>query len=165
MSCPNFMDMEDFPLIVTEDRYIKVCPECGLSQDSKADKCEDCGCDLKDVPAIFDEVNSDYIFEEMEKVAKRMNAEQPFYSVSVESGHYCGLQFYVSENYWKIEQMDNQESQEEFGMCRSKMLRKYRTAGNYIRRELNKAKKDLGLYELGIFAKFSNGETMYTKVA
>lgn len=165
MSCPNFKSMMAFPLIVTEDHYIKVCPECGLSQDSKADKCEDCGCDLTDVSAVFDECESQYLVGEMEKVAERLNAAQPFYNVTVESGYYCGVQFYVSENYWKIEQMDNQESQEEFGMCRSKMLRKYRTAGNLIRRELRKAKQDLGLWELGIFAQFSNGETMYTKVA
>ena len=165
MSCPNFKTMKDFPLIVTEDRYIKVCPECGCGQDSEKDKCEDCGCDLKDVSAIFDEMQSDYLCKEMEKVAERLNAAQQFYNVSVESGYYCGLQFYVEDKYWKIEQMENDESQEEFGMCRSKMLRKYRTAGNLIRRELLKAKKDFGLWELGIVAQFSNGETVYTNVA
>ena len=101
----------------------------------------------------------------MEKVAQRLNAAQPFYEVTLESGHYCGVQFYVEEKYWKIEQMDNEESQEEFGMCRSEMLRKYKTAGNLIRRELRKAKQDLGLFELSIIAQFSNGETMYSKVA
>jgi len=165
MSCPNFKSMNDFPLIVTEDRYIKVCPECGLSQDSNAEKCEDCGCDLKEAPAIFDEIQSAYLCKEMEKVAERLNAAQPFYNVTVESGHYCGVQFYVDDKYWKIEQMENEESQEEFGLCRSAMLRKYKSAGNMIRRELRKAKKDLCLWELGIVAQFSNGETMYTKVA
>ena len=165
MSCPNFMSMKDFPLIVSEDYYIKVCPECGLTNDSKSDKCDDCGCGLTDVSAIYYDCKNEYIFKEMEKVAERLNAAQPFYEVTIESGHYCGLQFYVSENYWKIEQMDNQESKEEFGMCRSKMLRQYKSAGNLIRRELRKAKQDLGSYELGIVARFSNGETMYTKVA
>jgi hypothetical protein len=157
--------MMDFPLIVTEDRYIKICPECLCGQDSEKDKCEICGCDLTEVEGIFDECENQYLLGEMEKVAKRLNTEQPFYTVSVDSGNYCGLQFYVEDKYWKIEQMDNEESQEEFGMCRSKMLRKYKTAGNLIRRELRKAKYDLGLWELGIVAQFSNGETIYTKVA
>ena len=165
MSCPNFKSMMDFPLIVTEDHYIKVCPECGLTQDSNAEKCEDCGCDLTDVSAIFDEFESDYLCKAMEKVAERLNTEQPFYNVTVESGYYCGAQFYVEDKYWKIEQMENEESQEEFGLCRSAMLRKYKSVGNMIRRELRKAKQDLGLWELGIVAQFHNGETMYTKVA
>lgn len=50
-------------------------------------------------------------------------------------------------------------------MCRSEMLRKYKAAGNMIRRELNKARKELGMMELAISARFSNGETWYTKVA
>lgn len=165
MSCPNFKSMMDFPLIVTEDHYVKICPECGLSHDTEATKCEDCGCDLTDVSEVYDELGAEYLYGEMKKVAERLNAEQPFYSVSVESGHYCGMQFYVDEKYWHLEQMDNEESQDEFGMCRSAMLRKYKTAGNMIRRELRKAKADLGLWELGIVAQFSNGETMYTKVA
>lgn len=164
MSCPNFKSMNDFPLIVTEDHYIKVCPECGLSQDSKADKCEDCGCDLTDVSAIFDECESQYLVGEMEKVAERLNAAQPFYNVTIESGHYCGVQFYVDDKYWKIEQMDNEESQEEFGMCRSVMLRKYKSATSMLCRELRKAKDELGLIELEVSVRFSNGETWYDKV-
>lgn len=165
MSCPNFMSMKDFPLIVTEDHYIKICPECGCGQDSEKDKCEICGCDLTKEDPIFDDCENDYLCKQMEKVAQRLNAAQPFYKVTLESGHYCGVQFYVEEKYWKIEQMDNEESQEEFGMCRSEMLRKYKTAGNLIRRELRKAKQDLGLFELCIPAHFANGETMYSKVA
>ena len=165
MSCPNFKSMKDFPLIVTEDHYIKVCPDCGCGQDSNNEKCENCECDLKDVSAMFDEWENEYLCKEMEKVAERLNAAQPFYSVTVESGHYVGVQFYVEDKYWHIEDMSNEDSQYEFGMCRSKMLRKYKTAGNLIRRELRKAKEDLGLWELGIVAHFSNGETMYTEVA
>lgn len=165
MSCPNFKSMMDFPLIVTEDRYVKICPNCGLTQDSTADKCEECGSDLTEEKEIFDECGNQYLVGEMEKVAQRLNAAQPFYNVTVEGGYYCGVQFDVDEKYWKIEQMDNEESQEEFGMCRSLMLRKYKAAGNLIRRELRKARADLGLIELAVVGRFSNGETLYSKVA
>lgn len=70
----------------------------------------------------------------------------------------------VDEKYWNIEDMDNEESQYEFGMCRSKMLRKYQVEGNWLRRALKKAKEELGLIEVGVVGRFSNGETLYTEI-
>ena len=70
----------------------------------------------------------------------------------------------VDEKYWNIEDMDNEEAQDEFGMCRSKMLRKYQVEGNKLRRALKQAKKELGLIELGVVGRFSNGETLYSKI-
>lgn len=164
MSTANFHSMTDFPLIVAEDEYRKYCPECGLGNCGDSDKCEDCGCDLTDVEAVYDDLGMADMIGEMERAAKRMNEAQDFYTVTVQSGYYSGVQFYVDEKYWKLEDMDNEESREEFGMCRSKMLRKYKVAGNMIRRELRKAREDLGLMEIVCTARFSNGEAMYTRV-
>ena len=75
-----------------------------------------------------------------------------------------GLQFYVDEKYCDVEDMDNEDARMEFGKCRSKMLRKYTSEGNWLRRALQKAKAELGLMELGVVAHFSNGETMYTEI-
>lgn len=163
MATANFKTMADFPLIAKCDEYIKVCPECGLSNSSDAEKCE-CGCDLAEVEAIVDDWECEYILEEMRKVAAKLNEAQPFYEVTVESGYYSGVQFYVDEKYWKIEDMSNEASRDEFGVCRSEMLRRYKVAGNTIRRGLYKAAKDLGLDTLVCTARFSNGEAWYTKV-
>ena len=164
MATGNFKTMRDFPLIVADDEYTKVCPECGCGQGGTPDKCEICGADLTNVESFYDEFGMSERAKEMEKKADEMNECLTFYTVSVESGYYRGLQFYVSEKYCDLENMDNEESNYEFGMCRSKMLRKFKSEGNWLRRELQKAKADLGLMELGIVARFSNGEVMYTEV-
>jgi len=164
MSTANFKSMKDFPLIVAANEYCKVCPECGFTQDPDAEKCDECGCDLAGVEPIYDEWAMDDIVRNMEKKAKELNEYLTFYTVSVESGYYSGLQFYVDEKYYDVEGMDNEDSQDEFGLCRSKMLRKYRSEGNWLRRALQKAKNELGLMELGVSARFSNGETMYTEI-
>jgi ribosomal protein L40E len=163
MATGNFRTMADFPLIVKGEEYIKVCPECYLSNSSEAEKCE-CGCDLSEVEAIVDEFACEYTMKEMEKVAAELNEVQSFYTVSVESGYYAGVQFYVDAKYCDIEDMSNEESRDEFGMCRSEMLRRFKVAGNTIRRRLYKAKDELGLDELICTARFSNGEAWYQRV-
>lgn len=164
MATGNFKTMRDFPLIVATDEYTKICHECGCGQGGTTDKCECCGADLSGVDSVYDECAMDFIVSNMETKAKELNELLTFYTVSVESGYYSGLQFYVDEKYWHIEDMDNDESQEEFGLCRSKMLRKYKSEGNWLRRALHKAKDELGLMEFGVYARFSNGEVMYTEI-
>ena len=164
MSTANFKSMKDFPLIVAGDEYIKICPECRITNGKTAEKCEECGCDLSGVEPVYDEIGMMDISANMEGKAKELNEYLTFYTVSVESGYYSGLQFYVEEKYCNLEEMDNEESNYEFGMCRSKMLRKYKSEGNWLRRELQKAKADLGLMELAVSARFDNGETWYAVV-
>ena len=164
MGTANFKSMDDFPLIVADDSYCKVCPECGVTNGKDAGKCDVCGCDLANVEAVYDELGMQDICRDMETVAKWLTDAQPFYDVTVQSGYYAGLQFYVDCKYYDIESMDNEDAQCEFGLCRSVMLRKFESAGNMIRRELKKAKAELGLMELGVTARFSNGETLYTEI-
>ena len=164
MSTSNFKSMDNFPLIVAEDSMIKYCPDCGISNAEDADKCEDCGCDLADVSPVYDDCEMDYICEEMKKVAEEINSCTRFHNVTLMSGYYSGIQFYVSEEYCDIESMTNEETNEEFGLCRSVTLRKYKSEVNFICRELRKARENLGLMELGVVARFSNGETMYTEI-
>ena len=164
MSCANFKSMRDFPLIAAETPTMKVCPDCGITNPPNGEKCEDCGCDLTNTSIEVDEFYADEIVREMETWAEQMTKAQDFYKVTVESGHYTGYQFYVEDKYYKPETWTNDESQEELGLCRSRMLRKYKAAGNLIRRILRKSKKALGLYELGVTARFSNGEVWYAEI-
>lgn len=164
MSTANFKSMKDFPLIVAKDEYCKVCPECGCTQASDAAKCDECGCDLSEVDSVYDEWTMNDIMRNMETKAKELNEYLTFYTVSVESGYYSGIQFYVDEKYCNVDTWDNEDARMEVGMCRSKMLRKYKSEGNWLRRALQKAKAELGLMELGVVAHFSNGETMYTEI-
>ena len=163
MSCPNFKTMKDFPLIVAEEQYMKVCPKCKTG--NCTDVCDECGEDLTDAETVYDYLANEEMSNSMQRWADKMNAAQAFYEVTLESGHYSGIQFYVDDKYYKVEELDNEDAQTEFGMCRSAMLRKYKVAGNTIRRMLKQAKKELGLMELEVAVRFSNGETWYDKVA
>lgn len=164
MSAPNFKTMADFPLIAAETPYMRVCPECGFGNCGDDEKCENCGCDISNVEAVVDDFLCEEMMRDMQKVADKLNEVQDFYTVSVESGYYTGCQFYVADKYYDVSAMDNEEARDEFGMCRSEMLRRFKVAGNTIRRELRKAAKDLGIGEYLCTARFSNGEAWYTKV-
>lgn len=163
MATPNFKTMANFPLIVKGEEYLKICPKCHISNSTDVEKCE-CGCDLTEVEVSLDDCECDYVMKEMDKVAAELNDIQPFYTVTVESGYYSGIQFYVDARYGDVTELDNSDSQYEFGMCRSKMLRKFKVAGNKIRKALYKAKDALGLDELICTARFSNGEAWYSRV-
>ena len=164
MATANFKTMHDFPLIAANDVYSKICPECGLSHGEDDDKCSECGCDLTDVEVVVDDWACEDIYKMMVKAAERMNDAQPFYKVTVESGYYCGAQFYVEDLYDGIEDFTNEYARDEFGLCRSEMLRRYKVAGNKIRKALYAAKDELGLDELVCIGRFSNGEAVYEKV-
>ena len=142
---------------------MKICPECGCGQGG-TDKCECCGADVSAVESVYDEWYAEYIQKEMQKVAEDINSSIRFHNVTLMSGYYAGIQFYVSEEYYNLEDWTNEDARDEFDMCRSVMLRKYRSEKNYIVRALRKAKADLGLMELGVTARFSNGETWYTEI-
>lgn len=165
MATGNFKSMDKFPLIATGNKYCKICPECGCAMDEHADKCDECGHDLKDVEAVYDEFAMEETCREMEAVAERLTEGQDFFKVSVESGHYGGVQFFVEDKFYDVENWTNDDAQDEFGICRSECLRRYKVAENFVRKGLEKASKEMGLDKLAITARFSNGETWYSKVA
>lgn len=167
MSAPNFKTMADFPLIVAEPHYRKVCPVCGLGNCDDADTCEECGEDLTDVQAEYDDLAGEDDYENMSWYAKKANEEQDFYAVTVESGYYTGLQFYVTSKYDEedVERMDDEDCDYEFGKTKAEALADLRAAADSVREWLAQAKEDLGLTELSCMGVFSNGEAIYRKVA
>jgi hypothetical protein len=156
--------MANFPLIVADDPKCKRCPECGMCNAPDDKECGECGASLEGVEEQFDDLAMEDITSEMERTAEKMNEGLLFHNVEVKSGYYVGVQFYVEEKYNKLEDFTNEDTQYEFGMCRSKTLRKYETECNKIRRELHKAREELGLELLGCIGIFSNGEAVYTKI-
>ena len=167
MSCPNFKTMRDFPLITADNMTGKLC-ECGCMNADDAETCEMCGASLADVESSYDEFGMEYLASEMSRYADRMNAELTFHKVSVESGYWVGIQFYVDTDcqyYDTPEDMYNEDAHYYYGMCRSQMLRKYYAEQKRIVKMLRKAKEELGLDEIACVGIFSNGEAIYEKVA
>lgn len=167
MSAPNFKTMADFPLIVAESHYRKVCPVCRLCNCDDADTCKKCGADLTDVQAEYDDLAGEDDYENMSWYAKKANEDQDFYTVTVESGYYTGLQFYVTAKYDEddVERMDDDDCDYEFGKTKAEALADLRAAAETVRKELECAKEELGLTELSCIGVFSNGEAVYRKVA
>ena len=165
MSTANFHSMTDFPLIVAEDEYSKICPECGLANCGDADKCDDCGCDLADVESKYDDLATNDNYENMKWYAERMNDEQDFFTVSVKSGYYSGLQFYVEAKYDGLDNWNDEDAEYEFGKSLAEVKADYAAAEKIVTDGLNKAKDDLALVELACVGVFSNGEAVYRKVA
>lgn len=168
MSCPNFKSMDEFPLIVADNMTGKLC-ECGCMNAEDAETCEMCGASLEDVEASYDEIGMEVLATDMETWADRMNDELRFYKVSVESGYYVGLQFYVTTTcgggYDSPEDMDNEDTQYYYGKCRSQILREFYAEQKRIVKMLRRAKEELGLDEIVCVDIFSNGEAIYEKVA
>lgn len=164
MSAPNFWTMANFPLIVADNPKCKRCPECGMYNNTDDKECGECGTTLEGVEEQFDDLAMEDITSEMERTAERMNEYLTFHNVEVKSGYYVGVQFYVEEKYDGIEDYTNEDTNYEFGMCRSKTLRKYKSEVNWLRRELLKAREDLGLIQLGCIGIFSNGEAVYERI-
>ncbi|MGN0130691.1 MAG: hypothetical protein ACI4CE_07385 [Methanomethylophilus alvi] len=91
----------------------------------------------------------------------------PHPKITLESGYYTGVQFFVEEQfngYDKMEDMDNADCQYHYGECRSKVLRRYNTEIRKVQKAMAKIAADYGFSELICIARFSNGEAMYQRV-
>ena len=124
-----------------------------------------------------------WLFEECERRVEDFNAGLRFYRLSLEGGYYCGVQTLLhrasdttelSEDYTPEEWRDRRrEAKEypylygdEFGLpyARQKAAeaRERRRAEEFCRTVLH---DEFGFDEYFIAARFSNGETIYTKAA
>ena len=166
MGTCNFHSMKNFDLWAVDDFYYKICPECGFGgQDG--DECEYCGADLSDVDPQFDDVAEMVFYEDILRDLEEINAGLLFHEISIKSGYYAGLQLYVELNnaadYAGF--TDNESAREYFDLCRSHAIRKYEAEQRKINKILAKIGGAYGMDKLAIYARFSNGETWYTKTA
>lgn len=166
MATNNFRLMDNFPLIARDDDcYIiegKRCPECGCIMDSDATECECCGCeDLEDY-TYFDELACMDDFAAIKAELEDINRDLLFHKISVESGYYCGAQFYVKAEHDLDEyEYDNSDCHYYFDCCRSVAHRKYDAEKRKINRLLQKLGERYGFQEYVCVARFSNGEAWY----
>ena len=173
MGTCNFHSMKNFDLWAVDDFYYKICSECGFGgQDG--DECEFCGADLSDVSPEFDDVAELVFYEDVLRDLEEINAGLLFHEISIKSGYYAGLQLFVELNnaadYAGFtedgpEYLDNESAREYFDLCRSHAIRKYEAEQRKINKILAKIGGAYGMDKLAIYARFSNGETWYTKTA
>ena len=173
MGTANFWSMDNFPLWA-RDFYeeCKICPECRTMQDNENDECENCLCDLSDVEAgnFYDEWEAQYICDEIDDKLKKINHDLIFHKIELKSGYYSGVQFYCETMHHDEDangelDLDNDDAHYYYDMCRSQARRKYKSEINKINKILKKLGEEYGFEAYGVSARFSNGETWYTKIA
>ena len=173
MGTCNFNSMKNFDLwaVGSDLFYSKRCPECSCS--NGGDECEICGADLVDIEPEFDDLAEMFFYEDILRDLEEVNRNLLFHEISIESGYYEGLQLYVSltstadhagftEN--GPEYADNESTRYYLDLCRSAAIRKYEAEQRKVNKLLAKIGQAYGMDHLAVYARFSNGETWYTKV-
>lgn len=94
-----------------------------------------------------------------------VNRDLLFHKITMQSGYYTGVQFYVeSEHDLGEYDYDNEECHYYFDCCRSVAYRKYQSEINKINRKLKRMAKQYGFDELVCTGRFSNGEALFSRV-
>ena len=172
MGTCNFNSMKNFDLWAVDGSrfYAKRCPECDCSNDG--DECEICGADLADVMEEFDDLAEMFFYEDILADLEEVNKDLLFHEITIESGYYSGLQLYVTLSHAADhagftengpEYVDNESTRYYLDLCRSAAIRKYEAEQRKVNKILAKIGRAYGMDKLAIYARFSNGETWYTK--
>lgn len=175
MGTCNFYSMENFDLWATSsnDFYAKACPACNTGG-LDGDTCEYCGADLSGIDPEYDWISAQEYTSDLENRCQEENEKLRFFEISVKSGYYDGLQLYVdltqaADNAGFTERgpeyTDNEATRDYFDMCRSKCIRAYEAEKRKVNKILAIIGGQYGMDKLGVFARFSNGETWYTKIS
>ena len=176
MGTANFYSMKNFDLWAISDSefYSKRCPECYCSMENDADACSECNTDLTDVEPDFDEFSADEYRYNLVHYIDQENENLLFHHITIRGGYYDGLQLYVNlTNYADQagftedgpEYVDNESARYYLDMYRSQAIRKYEAEQRRVNRILAKIGRTHGMHKLGVYARFSNGETWYTKIS
>lgn len=164
MSTANFYTMKNFPLFARDfDVEAKRCPECGGLHYNEEDTCMYCGSEYLEEGVFYDEIDAEVTCHEIEDRLDALNDDLIFHSVSIRSGYYCGVQFYVEEKD-DPNDYDNTDCHYHFGFCRSVSIRKYKAEINKINRELKKLADEFFFEKYLCIGRFSNGEAIYQLV-
>lgn len=163
MSTANFRTMKEFPLYVLPDAVSLVCPVCGEPwEDETNDECPVCGCQ-EGPEAVRDEWEDEYITSQLTAAMDDLNSELTFFRVSLESGYYEGVQFYVDEPESPPQELDNEDCRYNWDLCRSVAIRKRKAERRKVIRWMDRTAGEWGMEQLVCTARFSNGEAMYER--
>lgn len=107
-------------------------------------------------------------FYDAERLADDFTENLKYHEVIVIGGYYAGFQFYVTEKYENLFDLDrgseyaidNADARYYFDLCRSRVLRDAEAEKRRIARWLNNLQ---GYEHLKIHGRFSNGETLYVR--
>lgn len=161
MSAVNFATMENFPLYVLNNATCPVCPSCGAPRDDdNGDTCPECGYH-GEPEEVCDPCEDAYNARALSAAADTINDELAFFRVSVRSGYYYGMQFYVEEPELSPEELDNEYCWYIWDMCRSVAIRRRAAEIRKVNRWLEKMSKEYGMMKLVCVGRFSNGECLY----
>lgn len=104
-----------------------------------------------------------FIIRDIEETLEGLNDSLTFHKITLESGYYSGLQFYVEENE-NPNELDNEDCRYYFDMFRSVAIRRYNSEINKISHLLRRLASEYDFEEVVCTARFSNGEAEYTRV-
>ena len=91
---------------------------------------------------------------------EEFNNELTFHEITFKSGYYEGVQLFVEEKE-NPHELDNDDCNYYYDMCRSKAIRKYDAEIRKINRFMDKVAIQYGWKELHCLGVFSNGEAIY----
>lgn len=177
MSAPNFYSQENFKLYVQSfepmsleeyeaeefqyDNYLY--PEY-LSAQSESWKKHILEKSYNDTMDFWNETFYQDILEGYDGFKGKMedfNDTLIFHELQFRSGYYTGLQIYVEEKEESPHDLDNDDCNYYYDMCRSKAIRKYDAEIRKINRFMDKVATEYGWRELHCLGIFSNGEAIY----
>lgn len=114
-------------------------------------------------------------FSAIKEELDALNSDLTFYQITLRSGYYCGVQFYVEMTSWADEAgfdedgatrwADNESCRYYLDMYLSEAKRKFETETRKVNRLMAKMADAWGFEEYVCVARFSNGEAMYAKAS
>ena len=164
MSAPNFYNQRNFKLYVQSFEPISL-------EEYEAEYFDGDGDD-----SLEKSYESDmYFWEEdfyydifhdadgFKSLMEEFNDTLIFHELKFHSGYYAGIQIYVEEKE-NPHELDNDDCNYYYDMCRSKTIRKYDAEIRKINKWMDKVATQYGWRELVCLGIFSNGEAIYEYV-
>lgn len=117
---------------------------------------------------------SQWLYQDVKNDLDSANDDFAFFKIKIESGYYCGLQFYVTltdcaDNAGFTEDgaeyADNESCRYWFDMYLSQAKRKFEAETRKVNKILSRLASDWDFEEYYCVGRFSNGEAIYTKAS
>lgn len=155
MSTPNFYNQKNFKLYIQSFEAMTM-EEFEAEYDSNE-------YDYDEEMQFLENLFYEDIFDDADgfkSIMEDFNDNLIFHEIKFKSGYYDGVQLYVEEKNSPYE-LDNEDCNYYYDMCRSKAIRKYDAEIRKINKWMDKIATQYGWRELICLGIFSNGEAIY----